>query len=77
MDEAQKEDLGAGYHLLIEDTDDCTERVRLVDPEGKDEIIVGGYESESPEDMTWTRTFESLFYAAFNAGKAVGKSGSG
>jgi hypothetical protein len=69
------EDLGAGFALRVKDTDDGTARVTLCKPDGEEETLVGGYEHESPEDMTWGRTFEDLFRAGLNAGIAIGKHG--
>ena len=67
------EDLGAGYSLRLQENDDGAERVMLVAPNGVEEIIVRGYEHESPEDCTWGRGFEDIFRAGLEAGKDIGR----
>lgn len=67
------EDLGAGFTLRLEETDDDTERVTLVHPDGSEETVVGGYEHECPEDMIWRRDLERIFRAGLEAGIAIGK----
>ncbi len=72
-DKSTTEDLGAGFTLRFEDTNDDTTRVTLVKPDGAEETVVGGYEHESPEDMTWDRDLEDIFRAGLDAGIAIGK----
>jgi hypothetical protein len=69
------EDLGAGFRLRFQTTADDTTRVTLVHPGGSEETLVGGYEHESPEDMTWDRDLEDLFRAGLMVGKHVGATG--
>lgn len=68
------EELGAGYSLRLKDNDDGGTRVTLVEPDGEERIVVGGYEWESPEDMIWRRRLEDIFRVGLDAGIAIGKS---
>lgn len=67
------EDLGGGFQLRLEDTPDYTTCVTLVRPSGAESVVVGGFESECPEDMNWRRDLGTIFRHGLGAGKAIGK----
>ena len=72
-DKIETEELGGGFQLRLEDTPDYTTQATLVRPNGDEETIVGGSESECPEDMIWCRDLGTIFRQGLDAGKAIGK----
>ena len=72
-DRIETEDLGGGFALRLEDTSDYTTHATLVRPDGGEEVIICGSESECPEDMIWCRDLGSIFRHGLGTGKAIGK----
>lgn len=73
MEASHTQGLGAGYLLRTEETNDYTTRVVVVCPDESQVVIIGGYEHESPEDMTWERDLGELWRTALNIGIAIGR----